>query len=60
MSDFRRINVGLSRAKNVCVIFADLKRLAINEKWKEIIEDAISREQVFNYTETKNFWGDMK
>lgn len=38
VSDMRRINVSLSRAKNACIIVGDLKRLCLNNKWKNIIE----------------------
>lgn len=37
VSDLRRINVSLSRAKNLCVIFGDVKKLCINSTWKNII-----------------------
>ena len=39
----RRINVSLSRAKNACIIVGDLKRLSLNKKWKNIIEDAMDK-----------------
>jgi senataxin len=34
VSDMRRINVSLSRAKDYCIIVGDLKRLCINKIWK--------------------------
>lgn len=47
VSDMRRINVSLSRAKENCIIVGDLKRLSMNKVWKDIILDAISDEQVY-------------
>lgn len=47
VSDMRRINVSLSRAKENCIIVGDLKRLAINKIWKDIITEAIMNEQVY-------------
>lgn len=47
VSDMRRINVSLSRAKENCIIVGDLKRLSLNKVWKDIIIDAISDEQVY-------------
>lgn len=47
VSDFRRINVSLSRAKNLCIIFGDVKRLSINSTWRNIIKDAVANNQVF-------------
>lgn len=44
----RRINVSLSRAKNVCIIVGDLKRLSsLSKKWKEIVTDAMEKDQVY-------------
>ncbi len=34
VSDMRRINVSLSRAKDHCIIVGDLKRLSISKVWK--------------------------
>jgi senataxin len=34
VSDMRRINVSLSRAKSTCIIVGDLKRLCLNKTWK--------------------------
>lgn len=40
--------MGLSRAKDVCIIVGDLKRLAgLNKKWRDIVEEAIGKEQVW-------------
>jgi len=47
VSDLRRINVSLSRAKNLCIIFGDIKRLSINNTWRNIIEQAIELKQVY-------------
>ena len=41
VSDMRRINVSLSRAKDFCIIVGDLKRLSINKVWKQIIFEAM-------------------
>jgi len=35
VSDMRRINVSLSRAKDICIIVGDMKRLSsLSKKWK--------------------------
>ncbi len=47
VSDMRRINVSLSRAKDNCIIVGDLKRLSLNKIWREIITEAIQNEQVY-------------
>jgi superfamily I DNA and/or RNA helicase len=47
VGDLRRINVSLSRAKSLCVVFGDIKRLSINNIWKNIIQQAIAEKQVF-------------
>lgn len=47
VSDLRRINVSLSRAKSLCVIFCDAKRLCINPTWKNIIHEAMAKNQLF-------------
>lgn len=60
VSDLRRINVSLSRAKNLCVIFGDIKRLSINPTWRNIIEDALNRGQVFDFDHKKNFFQAFK
>jgi superfamily I DNA and/or RNA helicase len=42
VGDMRRINVSLSRAKDICIIVGDLKRLSsLSKKWKEIISEAM-------------------
>ena len=60
VGDVRRINVSLSRAKKLCIIFADVKRLSINPTWKNIINEAISKEQIYNYQMSKNFHTQFK
>lgn len=60
VSDFRRVNVSLSRAKNLCVIFGDVKRLSIDSTWKKIIEDGISNHQVFIFNHKKNFFNSFR
>ena len=52
VSDMRRINVSLSRAKDNCIIVGDLKRLCMNKAWNEIIHEAMDNEQVY---EVKDF-----
>ena len=47
VSDMRRINVSLSRAKDYCIIVGDLKRLCLNKIWKEIIFEAMDNDQVY-------------
>jgi senataxin len=47
VSDMRRINVSLSRAKDYCIIVGDLKRLCLNKIWKEIIFEAMDSDQVY-------------
>ena len=43
VSDLRRINVSLARAKSLCIIVADIKRLAsANSTWNNIISNAIN------------------
>jgi superfamily I DNA and/or RNA helicase len=40
VADGRRLNVALSRAKDVCVVVGDLNRLQTNKTWKAIINEA--------------------
>lgn len=51
----RRINVSLSRAKRLCVIVGDVKRLSINLTWRSIVSDAIEKHQVYSYSHKNNF-----
>ena len=37
VADGRRLNVALSRAKEVCIVVGDLNRLQTNKTWKGII-----------------------
>jgi len=37
VADGRRLNVALSRAKDICIVVGDLNRLQINKTWKSII-----------------------
>lgn len=60
VGDFRRINVSLSRAKSLCVVFADAKRLRINPIWRNIIDLAVSRSQVYSYSNAKNFYTQLR
>ena len=43
VADGRRLNVALSRAKEVCVVIGDLERLQLNKIWKSIIGDCRKR-----------------
>jgi superfamily I DNA and/or RNA helicase len=51
LSDRRRINVGLSRAKYVCFVVGDVDWLSKFPTWGEIIEEAISQKQLYEYRE---------
>lgn len=59
VSDLRRINVSLSRAKSLCIIVGDIKRLSISPTWQIIIKDSIKRGQVFNYSSKKNYLSNL-
>ncbi len=57
LSDQRRINVGLSRAKNLCIVVGDANWLSRFPTWHEIIEEARKSEQIFQYKEdTKDYF----
>ena len=57
VSDLRRINVSLSRSKSLCVIVADIKRLAmVNKVWNNIATNAIEKGQAFEYDPRKDFF----
>jgi superfamily I DNA and/or RNA helicase len=47
VGDGRRLNVALSRAKEVCVIVGDLNRLQLSKIWKGIILNAQKNKQAF-------------
>lgn len=47
VGDGRRLNVALSRAKDLCIIVGDLNRLQLNKVWKGIILGAQVRKQAF-------------
>lgn len=47
VGDGRRVNVALSRAREVCVIVGDLERLALSKVWKNIIQDCRNRGNAF-------------
>lgn len=58
VSDKRRINVSLSRAKNICVVVGDLKRLRTSRVWRGIIDQAAERGKVFNIENRKLYFKD--
>jgi superfamily I DNA and/or RNA helicase len=43
VADGRRLNVALSRAREICVVVGDLERLQLNKTWKSIITQARKR-----------------
>jgi superfamily I DNA and/or RNA helicase len=47
VGDGRRLNVALSRAKDICVIVGDLNRLQLSKVWKRIIVGAQKKGQAF-------------
>lgn len=47
VGDGRRLNVALSRAKDICVVVGDLHRLQLSKVWKNIILDAQKKKQAF-------------
>lgn len=47
VADGRRLNVALSRAREVCVVVGDLNRLVSNKTWKGIVNEARRRECAF-------------
>jgi superfamily I DNA and/or RNA helicase len=49
LSDRRRINVGLSRAKHLCIVVGDANWLYKFDIWHQIIEQAIQKQQVFEF-----------
>lgn len=52
--------MSLSRAKNLCIIFGDAKRLRINSTWKNIIDDAFAKNQIYEFNNKKNFFQAFK
>ena len=52
--------MSLSRSKTLCVIFGDVKRLSINETWRNIILKAINEGQVYEFQNNKNFLQQFK
>jgi superfamily I DNA and/or RNA helicase len=47
VGDGRRLNVALSRAKELCIIVGDLNRLQLSKVWKNIILGAQKKGQAF-------------
>jgi hypothetical protein len=47
VGDGRRLNVALSRAKDLCIVVGDLHRLKISKVWKSIITTAWKQGKVF-------------
>ena len=47
VADYRRLNVALSRAKEICIVVGDLERLTMNKTWKGIINDSKKRGNAF-------------
>ena len=47
VGDGRRLNVALSRAKQVCVVVGDMYRLQVNKIWRHMINDAKKRGEAF-------------
>lgn len=47
VGDGRRLNVALSRAKDICVIVGDLNRLQLSKVWKGIILEGRKKGQAF-------------
>ena len=47
VGDGRRLNVALSRAKDVCVVVGDLIRLQLSKTWKNIILNAQKEKRAF-------------
>lgn len=61
VADMRRVNVSLSRAKDVCIVVGDLNRLASNSTWRKIIVDAIEKGQAYQMHCNKDYFkGFMK
>lgn len=61
VSDLRRINVSLSRAKNLCVIVCDAKRLAMaNKIWNNIMTNAVENNQMYYFENKKDYFKNFK
>ncbi|KAI1043019.1 hypothetical protein LB505_007886 [Fusarium chuoi] len=48
MTDIRRMNVGLTRAKSSLWILGDSRALVQGEFWRKLIEDAQARDRYTN------------
>ena len=56
LKDKRRVNVGISRARKCCIIVGDALRLSEFEIWDEIVQMALERKQLYNYTKMKDYF----
>lgn len=56
LSDRRRVNVGLSRAKKCCIVVGDAIRLSHFEVWGDIVKSALERNQIYRYTREKGYF----
>jgi predicted DNA helicase len=50
LSDIRRMNVGLTRAKNSLFIIANSEGLSTNKVWSSIVQDAVTRKVKVKWT----------
>jgi superfamily I DNA and/or RNA helicase len=49
LSDIRRMNVGLTRAKYSCIIVGNSSSLSVNRNWDALIQDAKKRKKCIIY-----------
>ena len=49
IGDENRINVALTRAREALYIIGNMETLAVNHIWKELKEDALKRECLYEY-----------
>lgn len=60
LKDKRRVNVGLSRAKKCCIVVGDAVRLSEFEVWSDIVDMALERKQIYNYSKEKGYFEKFK